>query len=649
MLMPKKLLLQWSVIQMSLLVLLQQAFAWWIISIFAGLIVYRLALTLAAKAAISLTMVNLLAGTITLLLLFNIKQAGVLHFMLQILLLAAVSRLLALQHLHEARQLIWVHYFLLGCCFILHQDMTVALLILLILALNIFSHFSLFAPVRARLSWRQSGQGLLIILPLWLGMFLLFPRLPPFWQIPNAKVASTGLSDTLDPGSIEQLVQDDSLAFRVEFSGPLPPRQQLYWRSLLYEDFNGRSWQVNPLRQQLSRATAGASVSAETTAVQHYRIIAEASHQTNLFALAQPTASQGQVFIAPSGLISAAKPVSQRLSYQVSSLPGPINVLAQQEQQLNMQLPEGNPQTLQFARQLSQQFPQPPELVQAIATYFRQQAFYYSLTPPRLGNNSVDEFLFRSRIGFCSHYASATALMLRAAGVPARVIGGYQGGDWYPAQGYLAVRQREAHAWVEYLHNGQWQPFDPTAAVAPERILNGLDSALSAEQRQLLNLGWSQIGLFQTLRQQLMHLDYYWSVWVLGFDDANQRDIWRNLHQHIAIIATTLALLMLLIMGIALVYYYLHRPVPSLPMATRLMQRACAKLLEDKAPQQTLSAFLRQYYSVSNDNNDWLLALIRCYERALYCDDVMALTQLKQLLKRHRVQLNALRLTVKNT
>lgn len=649
MLIPKKLLLVWSVLQLSLLILLQQAFAWWIISIFASLLTYRLVITVRGKAAMSLTLVNVIAAGIALALLINAKQAGMLNLMLQILLLAALARLLALQHLHEARQLLWVQYFLVGCCFILHQDMTIALLILLVFSLNLYSHYALFAPAHSRLNWRQSGRMLLVILPVWLGMFLLFPRLPPFWQIPNAKVASTGLSDTLDPGSIEQLVLDDSLAFRVEFSGPLPPRQQLYWRSMLYEEFDGRSWQISALRKQLNNTNIGRQSAIDDTVALQYRVIAEASQQTNLFALAQPTASEGAVFIAPGGIVSAAKPVSQRLSYQLTGAAQPVKLLSAQEQQFNLQLTDDNAKTQQFARQLRQQFPDTPALINAIAAHFRQQEYYYSLTPPALGNNSVDQFMFSSRSGFCSHYASATALILRAANIPARVIGGYQGGDWYPEQGYLAVRQREAHAWVEYLHQGQWHAFDPTAAVAPERILSGLDSALSAEQRLQLNLGLSQFAAWQTLRQQLMHLDYYWSVWVLGFNDKSQQDIWRSLRQHIVKVLYIAAALLFSIIAVVVIHLYQRRSAQDVPAATRLLQRTCADLLRQKTPQQSLSAFLQQCSKAVPTDDSWLTALIISYERAVYCDDAAALNQFKQLVKRHRAQLRALRLAVKNT
>lgn len=639
----------WAGIQLSIVLLLQQAFTVWITTLFILLMLYKITATWQDKPTLSLKLVNLLAAAIALALILNIRQAGVLHFMLQILLLAATCRLLALKHSADARQLVWVHYFLIASCFVIHQDIFTALLIFAVFTLNLYSHFRLFAPPRLHISWQQTSRSVLIILPLWLAMFTLFPRLPPFWQIPNAKMASTGLSDTLDPGSIEQLVKDDSLAFRVEFNGELPARSQLYWRSYLYEDFNGRSWQVNPLRQHRNQLNITPPQNTSGRDLQ-YRVIAEASQQHNLFALTLPTAVSNEVYIASAGLIKSNKPVSQRISYQVSSSNAPVAWAGKTETDINLQLGVGNTKTQAFAKQLAEQYPSPPQLVQAIATHFNQQHYFYSLTPPLLGNNSVDGFMFDSRTGFCSHYASAAALILRAAGIPARVVGGYQGGDWHPQQGYLAVRQREAHAWVEYLDNEQWQLFDPTAAVAPERILNSLESALTAEQRQLLFSSWAQFELLQSVRLQLMHLDYYWSVWVLGFNEDSQQTLWRNLRHHFTTILIVLAALVGITLMLFGVFFWQRRPINLAPKAAVLVQHKLGILLRAKAPEQSLSAFIQHMALQQPVHQHWLLLLAKTYEHAVFKDDAEALKRLQQLLKRHSKELRALRRSrIKNT
>jgi protein-glutamine gamma-glutamyltransferase len=645
----KNLLLLWAALQLGILLLLQQAFSGWIIGVFLLLLLYRVDSVLRNRPTLSLKWVNLLAGLVAIALFVNLRQAGVLHFMLQILLLAAVARLLALQHLYEARQLVWVHYFLIGCCFILHQDMAIAMLVFGVFLLNLYSHYRLFAPTGAQFNWPQTGRAVLIILPLWLGMFLLFPRLPAFWQIPDANVAATGLGDSIDPGSIEKLVQDDSLAFRVEFNGPLPPRQQLYWRARLYEEFDGRSWHVSALRRTADRYTPPATATDNEAAQQSYSVIAEASRQTSLYALAGPLSVSGSVRLNAAGLVSANKPLSQRLSYRVNGIYGPPALLSEQEQQLNLAPGAANPATKQFAAELLQQHPLPAQMVQALTAHFRSQPFYYSLTPPLLsGANSVDQFLFNSRSGFCSHYASASAVILRAAGIAARVVGGYQGGQWHPQQNYLAVRQREAHAWVEYLDNGVWQSFDPTAAVAPERILNDLDAVLPQEQRDLLNAGWRQLAFLQAARQQLMHLDYYWSVWVLGFNDNSQQQLWRQLKQQLPVIAAAVAIVLLLA-GLVIGRHLLTSKQHTLPAATLLLRRALRPLLAQKQPAQPVSTYLRQLAASQTQHSEWLQQLADYYDQAVYAGQPQALAQLTALLKRRRRQVKQLRGSIKNT
>ena len=649
MLISTRLLYLSSAIQLLLLGLLQQAYSGWIIALFGSFILSNIYRTAQRKNTLSLKVVNLIAAAALVTLLATAKHSGVLHFMLQILLLAAILRVMGMKQTSDARQLIWVHYFLIGCCFILHQDMLIAVLIMLTLVANLFGHYSLFAPSNIEFNWRQTGQATVIILPLWLAMFVLFPRLPPFWQIPTGKVASTGLSDTLDPGSIEQLVQDDSLAFRVEFSGPLPPKQELYWRSHLYEEFDGRRWQVHALRKQASATRFPTKVPTNATNLTVYRVIAEASQQRNLFALAMPVKVSEKTFITPSGLISSEKPISQRFSYQVESAEQLPKLVADNEKTENLYLPDHNPKTIELARQLKQQYPVIPDLISAIASRFNTQNYYYSLTPPALGKDAVDQFLFSTRTGFCSHYASATALILRAAGIPARVVGGYQGGEWHAEQGYLAVRQREAHAWVEYLVDDAWHRFDPTAAVAPERILNDLSSALSDDDKLLLTSFWMQSDILVSLRMQLMHLDYYWSVWVLGFNEQDQQHIWTKLREHLNTVIWALALLMVLGTVLLLLFLSRFRTVRSLPEPTLLLQQKLASLFKLKPKHQTITAFLNERIAINPERLAWLKEITSAYEEAVYTDDEMALKQFSILLQRHRKNLLALNWRFKNT
>ena len=647
MLIDKRLLMLWLVIQLSLLALLNEGFSLWISAIYVLLLLYLAVQVLQNNSTASLTLANILSGLIAVALVINARQAGVLHFMLQILLLAAIARLFALKHLHEARQLIWVHYFLIACCFIMHQDMVGALLILSLFAANLYSQYRLFAPRQARLNIKLTGRAILIILPLWLGMFLLFPRLAPLWQIPSAKMASTGLSDMLDPGSIEQLVQDNSLAFRVEFATALPQRQQLYWRSYLYEDFDGRRWQVNAQHKD-NRSQQNAAAPSDSK-LSEYRVIAEASQQHNLYALGSVYQHSANVELVTAQLIRSPKLISQRFSYQLTSDLQAIPLQSEPERRRNLQLAPGNPATRQFALELQQRYPQPNELVAAIANHFRQQPFYYSLKPPALGRDSVDQFLFQTRTGFCSHYASATALLLRHAGIPARVVGGYLGGDWHAEQGYLAVRQREAHAWVEYLQQGQWLRFDPTAAVAPQRVLDSLDMALPENERDMLHSPWQSLAIIQLLSQQLMHLDYYWSVWVLGFDDTQQQNLWHVLRKHWPAILYTMAALLLLSLCIGLLLWYRRTRLNRPAIAQQLVLRALKPLLAAKPTQQSVSGYLQQLATNHPAYADALLKITEQYDLAVYANQPQAEQELRKRLKHYQQQFKQLNRLIQNT
>jgi transglutaminase-like putative cysteine protease len=478
---------------------------------------------------LSARQINWLLAPVLLLLLLQTRSLGALNLMFHVLLLAAIGRSFSLHLRRDAVQLVWVQYFAISCAFIFHQQILLAGLIFGLLGVNLYLQFQLFAPNGQPLRLAPLLKASALALPLWLGLFLLFPRLPPLWQMPNQQQAVTGLGNELDPGSIEQLVQSDATAFRVSFDGAPPPRQQWYWRAKVYEEFDGRRWlQHSRFDRRQSVAPATTTTAVADAQPLTYQILAESSFQRDLFSLGLPVSWSDNIRPRPAALLQSNQVISQRLSYQVSSVLSPIPLASAAELRLNLQTAAANPQSQQLAAQLKQQHGNDGHAIsEALARLFREQAFYYTLQPPRLGANAIDQFLFQSRSGFCSHYASASAMLLRAAGVPARVVGGYQGGDWQTNQQYLIVRQRDAHAWVEYLQDGDWHLFDPTAAIAPERILQGLEQALSQPERELLS-SW-QPGWLQQMALQWSHLDYLWSVWVLGFNQQQQTELWATL------------------------------------------------------------------------------------------------------------------------
>ena len=388
---------------------------------------------------------------------------------------------------------------------------------------------------------RLAGGLLLVSLPLMLVLYLLFPRFGPLWSFTlQSGQAMTGLSDEMASGDIVDLSQSDELAFRVSFSrGALPPRQQLYWRALVLDYYDGRRWSRQsdaPPVNWFNRAnppTAAASHELD------YEIVQEATGKNWLFALSGVQAIEPGTGHTSDNRLVARRPLFQRQRYSArSDLQAhfsPTGLTAQQRQQ-NLQLPDDfNPQAREFARQLRRQYADDSQLLAALLQHFRDQSFYYTLQPPAMTTDEVDDFLFNARRGFCAHYAGALVFVARVAGIPARVVTGYQGGEWNAGEQYLTVRQFDAHAWAEVWLPGQgWVQTDPTAAVAPDRIQYGLEQAVAEEgsflQEQIFSAHKLKgIGWLNQLRLELDSLNYYWQRWVLSYDRESQRGLLHNL------------------------------------------------------------------------------------------------------------------------
>jgi transglutaminase-like putative cysteine protease len=225
----------------------------------------------------------------------------------------------------------------------------------------------------------------------------------------------------------------------------------------------------------------------------------------------------------------AAAPVAQAIRYSQSSvLSDRFAAVDDSESAENLQLPRGNPRTVEFARDLRERSGSDRAFIAAVLDWFRKEAFVYTLAPPLLEGDRVDGFLFDTRRGFCEHYAGAFVFLLRAAGIPARVVTGFQGGEINPDGGYMIVRESDAHAWAEALLDGVWQRFDPTAAIAPSRIERGLGAALPRGEPvpylARLDMTW-----LKSLRLHWDAVNYQWQRGIVGFNLKRQRDVLRDL------------------------------------------------------------------------------------------------------------------------
>ena len=366
-----------------------------------------------------------------------------------------------------------------------------------------------------------AGRSLAFALPLAVALFVFFPRLPgAFWAIPRANEATTGLGDEMSPGSISELTASYEVVFRAHFDGAPPPPQERYWRGPVLHDFDGFAWRrstVSLIRQD----------PLEYLGPQyHYRISLEPSAQRWWFSLDTATGSPApKVFFTFDYQLISTEAVTEPTSYQLVShtMTRATRELAAEARRYDTRLPANrNPRSRELALQLRQKSASDAAYVTAVLNYLGTGGFQYSLTPPKLGFDSVDDFLFKTHLGFCGHYASAFVSLMRAAGLPARVVTGYLGGEWNPIGRYFIVRQSDAHAWAEvWLEGRGWTRVDPTAVVEPERLRRGildlLPDAVSAQARFVRANPW--LG---ALLQRWDAMNTWWNDRVIKFNYTDQ-------------------------------------------------------------------------------------------------------------------------------
>jgi len=513
------------------------------------------------------------------------REAGV-----ATLVLFMAMKLLEMRSRRDATVVIMLGYFLLLTHYFHSQDIPTGLWLLFAMWIVTAAQIRLYAgtmPVRENL--RQAASLAVQALPFMLVLYLLFPRISgPLWGLPeDAFTARSGLSDNMAPGNIANLVRSGEIAFRVRFDTQVPPRQQLYWRGPVLESFDGSTWRQSATR--LAPETieeAGPHVAYETTL--------EAHGQRWLLALDAPVALPAGINMDGRLTALAARPVESRQRHRLTAAPmHRFNVIESPTSlNENLRLPDGrNPQTRELALRWKQQASQPADIVGAALRHFREEPFHYTLQPALLGREGIDDFLFRTRRGFCEHYAAAFVVLMRNADIPARVVTGYQGGELNPLDGFLVVRQSEAHAWAEVWLEGQgWVRVDPTAAVAPDRIERGIVDALPLGE-PLPAFLQARGDWLRDARHRWEALNNAWNQQILGYDTNRQRELlsrfgfnadWRTL-------ATALGLACALILLIVTAWALRRRVHP--PPAIRLWHRAQRRIGLHCAPGETPLAF----------------------------------------------------------
>lgn len=393
------------------------------------------------------------------------------------------------------------------------------------------STIAVWMPLKTSVLYFLQAVPLLVVLS------LLFPRIGPLWQLNlSSNSAAVGLSEKISPGDIANLSRSEKLAFRVEFEGDIPPYRDRYWRAAVFDRFDGRTWYA---QNSQSPAPLNRSEIRRESKQYRYRVFLEATGQRWLMSMPYAEIKGLKYFSSAALMNFNPEPINSSLTYDVVSYPD----FQYQSEQLLLKdiqkytaLPAStDPVTRDYAKTLYDEVGRrPQQFSEKILRWFFKENFVYSLTPPLLGQHTIDDFLFKTRTGFCSHFAGAYVFMLRSVGIPARMVGGYQGGDLHPIGNYLLVHQYEAHAWVEYWIQGQgWIRVDPTAAVAPHRIESGplgeashssflAESPLSPDR-------FRNIELISRIRILVDYMDYLWVKNVVSYDADKQSDLFARL------------------------------------------------------------------------------------------------------------------------
>jgi transglutaminase-like putative cysteine protease len=506
-----------------------------------------------------------------------------------LLLSAYLLKLLEMRSKRDILLLIFLSYFVIVTNLLFSQTPLSAVYMLVCVAMVSTALIAMQQSAEMQSLWRplkMSATMVLQALPLMLILFLVFPRIDPFWSVPlPSHQAKTGMSDSMSPGQVTRLAQSDALAFRVSFEGDIPQQSQLYWRGLVLSHFDGKSW--TPAHQDRFDEPP-LNFRVENDVRYRYEIVMEASQQPWLFTLPVAHALQGEAVYSQDYVLSTPRPIRQRMQFRVES-----QIFAEREPLLfeyrlerELQLPRNvNPRARQLAEQWRKRYRNDMDYANAVLRYFREKPFVYTLEPPALGYHSVDEFLFESRRGFCEHYASSFTFMLRAAGIPARVVAGYQGGTKSPYDNYLIVRQLDAHAWAEIWIRGRgWVRIDPTAAVAPERIELGSEEFLSDQSNFLADsplspLQFRDVLWLRKLQLRYDQINYSWHRWVLNYDSQLQLQTLKALLGEVTPQRLIVAVLISggFILGLIALQFFIRQPLQHSDPVLKVYKRFCRK------------------------------------------------------------------------
>jgi len=567
------------------------------------------------------------------------------------LLIALIGmKLLEMRNPRDALLICFLGYFLIITNFLYSQSIPTALymgvvMIVMTTTLVSLSDKNLAMPSQQRM--RLAVTLLVQAVPIMLVLFVLFPRVAgPFWSLPkDAHSGQTGLSDSMTMGDIGQLSLSDEVAFRVKFNGTKPHSSQLYWRGPVLWWSNGRTWRG--LSQSYLSGRQRANIQPQGEPIS-YTVTLEPHNKEWLFALELPLHVPSHLgSITSDYQFLAKRPIRERIRYELQSYPTyQTTRLTNTERNIALRVPANrHPRARMLAEEWTQTFQEPIDIVQQALRYFNEEEFYYTLNPDVLFDDPVDEFLFETQEGFCEHYAAAFTVLMRAAGIPARVVTGYLGGELNPLGDYLVVRQRDAHAWSEvWLDNQGWVRIDPTAAVAPERIEQGIDNTLPQELRELgLESDWQTDSALAPALQYLSNswdaVNNTWNQWVLGYGPEQQQRFlsqlglgWMHWGDMVIMLTVIIAVFLILIsIWLATRYYRVTDPIQKVYL------RFCYKLAKQGLKRQSSEGaldFSQRVIIARPDLTESVQQITDLYLQARYRSQSDLLPQLQVAVRR---------------
>ncbi|MBV1870330.1 MAG: DUF3488 and transglutaminase-like domain-containing protein, partial [Gammaproteobacteria bacterium] len=583
-----------------------------------------------------------------------------------LLILAYTFKLLEARTERDANMVVILSYFVMATAFLFDQGFSKAIYLLFG---SIVISASLISVNQPLITWKEGYRSaaflILKCLPVMVILFVLVPRVPSLWNIQfDSQQARTGLSDEMSPGDIARLGESDSVAFRAIFEGELPPPAERYWRALVLDEFDGRRWS-----RHKGYSGHGSEVLSEEyqswllsyqdwfhrqsdPLASHYRykVVMEASDKPWLFTLDWGRPLGSDIYLEPGFNLTATKPIAEPFVYRAESIsrtgqPPPEQISQLLQARRNLHLPDsGNERSRRWALGLREEAGSDTVFIEKLLAHFEEQPFFYTLKPPLLGKDSIDQFLFSTRRGFCAHFASTFTYLARSAGIPARVVVGYLGGEESKLGGYLLVYQFDAHAWSEvWLPGKGWVRVDPTAAVAPERVENGAEDALFQRGEFLAAHSLSLLRFrnnpsLNRLRHGVDYLRMLWIQKVVGYDRSIQAGLLQAIFGG-SDLKTTVTVLALGLVGAMLLVFFVDLWLNRLPRSSsecRTYLRFCQKISSygyRKQPNEGETAFANRILVTSPELAETVLCITNHYVALQYGSLDIDVSSRRRLLK----------------